>query len=130
MDNHYSNKLEKNTNNTKGVRIFILGMILIGVLIPITTILIPDIQRERLLKNGIRAEAEIISVEDTGSRYNDQPEVRLVLKVNPETSTPYSTETVMYISPVYIPQFQPGKKVVIRHDPDDKMKVAVEEVVN
>ena len=110
-----------------GMPAFIIGLtaVLLGIFF------LPDFfserEKEEILKTGLPAAAEILSIKDTGNRYNDQPEVTLKLKVTPPDETSYETHVTMYISQVYIPQFQPGKKLKVRYDANNKSKVAVEE---
>lgn len=90
----------------------------------------PEHKREELIKNGLPADAIILNADPTGSTYNSQPEVRLRLRVSIPQGETYEAETEMIVNPIYAPQFQPGMKVKVRYDKDDRSKVAVEETEN
>ena len=90
----------------------------------------PEYQRKQIIKNGLRAEGVILDADPTGSTYNSQPEVRLQLRVIPQNGEAYAAETVMVVNPIYAPEFQPGKRVKVRYDREDRSKVAVEETEN
>jgi len=100
--------------------LFVFGLVIV-------VFVVPECQREALLKNGIQAEALILDARDTGDRYNDQPRVALTLEVRPKDGAPYKAVAKMYISPVYLPRFQPGAQLSVRYDPKDPQRVAVEE---
>lgn len=89
-----------------------------------------DYQRDKLIERGLPATAVILNADPTGNTYNSQPEIRLKLRVSPPQGQPYETETEMVINPIYAPQFQPGKSVKVKYDPEDRSKVAVEETEN
>lgn len=84
---------------------------------------------EKILKTGLPARATILEIEPTGVYFNRQPQVRMLLEVNTATGENYQTEHKEIISPVYLPQFQPGVELVIKYDAKDKKKVAIESVV-
>lgn len=88
----------------------------------------PECARDELLKTGVAAKGVILGIEDTGNRFNDQPQVILKVRVEPEGADPYETETKMIISPVYLPQFQPGARVNLKYDPAERTKIAVDSV--
>jgi hypothetical protein len=85
--------------------------------------------REEILRTGKPADGTILDIEDTGNRFNDQPEVILSLEVRAPGKPAYRAKATMIISPVYIPRFQPGAEVKVKVDPKDPSRVAVESVV-
>lgn len=90
--------------------------------------LLSPYQNLKLIQNGEPAMAEIIEISPTGNWVNEQPEVRLRLIVRPENGQSYETTKSMVISPVYLPQFQPGAQLKIKYDPKNIKRVAVEAV--
>lgn len=88
--------------------------------------LYPEYEQEQIRKNGLPAKGTILTIEPTGNIYNDQPQVKIHLQVEPEQKPKYETDVYMIISPVYLPQFQPGQKVNVKYDPKDPSKVAIE----
>ncbi|MBZ0272701.1 DUF3592 domain-containing protein [bacterium] len=111
------------------IAILIAFFILIGAAVPLFSLVGPECHSERLLKTGTPAQGTILSIDDTGNRFNDQPQVRIRLTVEPPGGAPYETSVKMIISPVHLPQFQPGKRVKLRFDPGDPRDVAIEAVM-
>lgn len=71
----------------------------------------------RLLRTGKRATATVLEVEDTGVTVNDNPRVRLKLRVQSDDAPEFELETKKVVSRVAIPQA--GMVAPIRYDPDD-----------
>lgn len=82
-------------------------------------------QRNQILQSGIQATATVISLADTGMMVNYQPQVKMVLQVNPPNSAPYQTEVTMVVSQLKIPRVQPGAVVPVKIDPQNPANVAV-----
>lgn len=113
---------------TKGI--ITLGIIVlaaVGLIFPLFFMFYPEYQRDQLLKNGVPARAEIVSIEPTGNWYNNQPQVDVHLEVTPEEGESFEATATMIINPVYMPQFQPGKMVQVRYDAEDRTNIAIEE---
>ncbi|MBN2057820.1 MAG: hypothetical protein JW782_03385 [Candidatus Saganbacteria bacterium] len=91
-------------------------------------LLLSPYQDLKLIQNGEPAMAEIVKISPTGNLINEQPEVRLFLVVRPENGPEYETTKRMVISPVYLPQFQPGAQLKIKYDPNNIKRIAVEAV--
>ena len=83
-------------------------------------------QRQSLLRNGERAVAEILSIADTGVTVNDNPRVALRLFVQPQSRTGFEVNTKLLVSRLSLAFFQTGAKVLVRFDPNDLQRVAVE----
>lgn len=76
---------------------------------------------------GVAAEAVILQVWDTGITYNEDPVVGLRVEVRMRGSEPYTaTIAKSRISRIDVPQFQPGKRVPVRVDPNDRTRVAID----
>ncbi len=84
---------------------------------------------DQLLRKGLPGEAVILDIQDTGNRYNDQPEVKLILEITPRQGAPFRSEAKQIISPVYLPQFQPGAHVEVRYDPKNRKKAAIKKIL-
>lgn len=111
---------KKQTNFT------LVFVILALAIVPIAIFLYPEFERGQILDDGIQAPGTIIKVVDTGHRYKDQPEIKVRVKIEPVDTAAYEAVTKMVISRDYIPQFQPGKRVRVRYDADDRTKFAIE----
>lgn len=83
---------------------------------------------QKLLTQGEPALATIVSIKPTGTQVNDQPEVRLLLDVQPENGPTYQTEKKMVISTFYAHQFQPGAELKIKYDPRNRKRIVVQAV--
>jgi hypothetical protein len=110
--------------------IFIMVFVLVVTLgIPFFLIWLPDMQKNKLLETGVPAEAKILSIEPTGTIYNDQYEYRIRMEVYPESAPTFQAETKEVINAIYAPQFQPGNYLLVKYDPEDPSKVAIEETL-
>jgi hypothetical protein len=69
---------------------------------------------------GSSAEAIILKISETGLSINDNPVVKLLLDVGPPGQPRFQAEAERLISRLDIPQFQPGKTVQVKYDPDSK----------
>ena len=81
-----------------------------------------DLQRE-----GVPAQAEILSLDATGVKINDDPVIRLEVEVRPRDRPPYrATIKRLLISTLEIPQYQPGLVIAVRYDPKDPSRVSID----
>jgi Protein of unknown function (DUF3592) len=87
----------------------------------------PQVQRNRLAKNGTAAEATILSIRETGWTVQGNYGIaKLTLSVEPpDGGEAYETETRAMINRFDIPAFQPGARVNVVIDPKDPKTVAV-----
>ena len=85
-------------------------------------------QNREVLAHGASAPATIVRVWETGTRLNDQPQIGVVLQVQPADKPSFQAEAKMFISYLQAAQMQPGMLVNVRYDPQNPGKVAVESV--
>lgn len=72
----------------------------------------------KLMEHGVQAQAEILSVEDTGVTMNDiYPMVRLRLRVHSQTGAPFEAQVETFVSRVNIPRA--GDTVRVVYNPAD-----------
>ena len=83
-------------------------------------------QNSAVIKNGISAPAVLLRADDTGTTMNDSPQVRLTLQVNPEYGPSFQAVTTTFIGRLQIGLITPGSACVVRYDPSDPGKVALE----
>lgn len=83
-----------------------------------------DKDRERLKKEGVKANARILNVEDLRETINDNPRVKLTLEVMPSDGGKFEAEVKMVVSRVAIPRR--GDMVTVYYNPNDKTDIAVE----
>ncbi len=81
-----------------------------------------------LQETGIAAEATIVRIWDTGITVNEDPVIGMEVEVYPAEGEPWrATIPKSLISRLDIPQFQPGKIVKVRYDPQDPSRVGLDE---
>ncbi len=74
---------------------------------------IGSLEKEEIKKKGIAAKATIVSVSDTGTMINNQPQLRIELDVQPPYDSRFVT-TIEYVIPCScLPQVQPGNSVKV-----------------
>jgi len=78
-----------------------------------------------LQRVGLPAQAEILSIGETGLTVNDNPVIALDVEVRPADRPPYkATIKRLLVSRLEVPQFQPGKVIPVRFDPKDPSRVS------
>lgn len=82
-------------------------------------------QEQQLLASGAPAQGQIVSVQQTGTYINHQPQVQIVVYVTPPGGQPYQAQLLKILSMVEIPQYQPGMQVQVRYDPTHPTRVAI-----
>lgn len=82
---------------------------------------------EKLLQQGVTAQATIIKIWDTGITLNDNPQVGMLLEVMPTGpgQEPFRVEMKSIISRIALAQIQPGRIVPVRYDPQNPSKIAL-----
>jgi hypothetical protein len=85
-------------------------------------------KNNNVLKTGVSAPGVILSVQDTGGSMNDNPQARIRLRVMPSGQEAFEAETTMYVGRFQIAMFVPNAAVMVRYDPADTTKVAIETV--
>jgi hypothetical protein len=112
-----------------------LSNIVPGVLIAVLTIGIIAITfasvlkgprlRKRLLQTGVEGHAQLMSVEQTGTRVNDQPMLRLRMLVHLPGQAPYAVVHQEIVAQIRLAQVQPGMALTVRVDPGDRRQMAI-----
>lgn len=87
-------------------------------------------ERQRLLRDGVAAQATILSIWETHLYVNNQPQIGILLEVTSPSGQVFQTQTKMIISQLQIPQFQPGTRVMVKYDPADFTKITIAGVLN
>jgi hypothetical protein len=81
------------------------------------------------IKNGVKAEASILKVWDTGVRINNNPRIGMLLEVRPPNAAAFEAEVKKLISPLNPTQYQPGQKVQVVYDPNNPKRIDVVSVL-
>lgn len=79
-----------------------------------------------ILKSGVRGQATIRQVWQTGTFVNYNPQIGMQLEVQPPNGTPYVAQVNAVVPMVNIPQFQPGVVVPVKIHPADPSKVELD----
>lgn len=107
----------------------ILVMVFVPMAVMLGVFFIPEMLREReekrVLKVGVEADAVIVHLEDTGNRHNSNPEVEIHLDVKPQGKKAYRATVRRILSPVEMPNYQPGTEARVKYDPDKPQSVAL-----
>lgn len=82
-------------------------------------------RKARLERAGVDAHAQIIAIKDTGASVNDNPRVRITVRVSPpDGSEPFELSAKRLVPRVAIPRV--GDTVSVRYDPDDHGNCAID----
>jgi hypothetical protein len=81
----------------------------------------------KLQQTGQPAQGQILAIQETGTRINDQPELAVTLNVNRPGQAPYQVQTTMVVSMLMIPRLQPGMTVPLKVDPMNPQVVAIDQ---
>jgi len=80
-------------------------------------------KRDSLIKNGTKAEAVIKRVEDTNETLNNNPKVRLYLRVKPDKGEEFDAVVSTFVSRVRIPR--EDDIVTVYYDPNNRNDMIV-----
>jgi Short C-terminal domain len=82
-------------------------------------------RRARLLREGVRGTAAVLSMEQTGVYVNEQPQVRLRLLVEADGIPPYEVERTEIVPLIALGALNQGELAVVV-DPDDHETVTID----
>jgi hypothetical protein len=106
--------------------IIIIGFTVLILAVVFLPMLRGSLRSSQLMKTGVSAQAQILKVWQTGMYVNEQPQLGMVLQVQPTDGTaPFQAEAKKVVSFVQIPQFQPGGMLEVKYDPANPKDVAI-----
>lgn len=79
-----------------------------------------------VMQTGVSAPAVILSVQDTGVTMNENPQARIRLRVMPMGGDAFEAEVTQIIGRFQVAMLVPNASVMVKYDPNDKTKVAIE----
>nr|WP_154887614.1 hypothetical protein [Paenibacillus xylanexedens] len=82
---------------------------------------------QRKIKSGLPAVGVIQSIQQTGTFINEQPEVKMMLKVSRQGRETYDTELRTIVPLTSLSQFQPGAIIPIVVSEKDERKVGLDQ---
>jgi|GEM_PF-5400859 len=80
----------------------------------------------RILTDGVVASATVLAVTDTGTRVNNQPQLRLRLSVAAPGQEPYEVAVKKVVPMLSIARLRSGLALPVRVDPDDRARVIID----
>jgi hypothetical protein len=105
----------------------LITIIIIGLLLVVFgPMIMRNVAHTRIQKKGVRANARILEIRDTGSRRNKNPVVRIKLMVTDAAGREFPGEVEMPVSPVYASRYQPGKTVRVKYLPDSPSSILID----
>jgi hypothetical protein len=78
------------------------------------------VSNRMILARGESATAAILKISKTGMTIDDSPVVRFLLQVTPQDLPQFQAEAERPVSRLEMPQFQAGRVVQVKFDPDTK----------
>jgi hypothetical protein len=108
-----------------------IGAVMVAVFVAVTAFCLwfffrDEVRNNRVRAGGVRAEAVILSVEETGvTIQGNYPQARLRLLVQPETGESYEATTRCLMNRLEIPAYQPGSSITVAVDPKHPTRVSV-----
>lgn len=82
-------------------------------------------EETRIRAEGLPASAVVVGLEDTGNRFNDTPEIRVLLEVRAEGRPPWRASVIRILSVAEAPAFAPGRGFAVRYDPRRPERIAL-----
>ncbi|MHB8671046.1 MAG: DUF3592 domain-containing protein [Acidimicrobiales bacterium] len=104
----------------------LIAVVVVVSLLPLLRLVARGQADRALMTKGQRAEATVLSVQQTGTFVNNNPQVSLVVDVRPEDGQVFQARAVHVVPLVALPRIQPGSVVPVRYDPSNPGKVALE----
>jgi hypothetical protein len=95
---------------------------------PVSSLWIHWILFPGTIKNGVKAEAAVMKVWDTGASINDNPQVGMLLDVRPSMGATFQAETKKVASRLNTGVIQPGVKVQALYDPANPKRMEVQSI--
>jgi hypothetical protein len=89
-------------------------------------VLKPLMESDKLLDTGVQTPGKLVKIWETGTLINHRPVMGMTVEVCPKFGPPYQVDTKSVIGFLELSRLQPGASLVVRVDPKNKMKVAVE----
>ena len=78
-----------------------------------------------VIKNGVTTQAKVLKVWDTGVSINDNPQVGLLLEINPFGGAPFQAEAKTLVSRLNTALVQPGVTAEVKYDPQKPQRLKV-----
>jgi hypothetical protein len=108
--------------------VFLVGsLVLVTVYAVLSWTIFPRIRQarssERLARNGAEAEAVILSIERTGRYVNNEPLVKMLVKVQPAAHRNFVAEVSEVLTLMDLSTLRTGSILKVRYNPSDTREV-------
>lgn len=114
--------------SSRGITIFLVLLVLGMLAVGLGPALYHDIRAANIRGKGTKVEGTIVTLMDTGDRFNDNPVVRVTVAITPpQGGEVVHGQVVDAISPVHLPRYQPGSKIQVFIDPENPSRIALEQ---
>ncbi len=97
--------------------IFSLGITVLAIAIPIVLGVMNRRRAQQIMATGKPGQAQILQLQDTGMRINDNPRVKVLLQVTIPGYAPYQIWKTVTVPMIRLSQVQPGAVVAVMADP-------------
>lgn len=94
-----------------------IGITLLAIAIPIIFGILNRRKAQQIMATGKPGQAQILQLQDTGMRINDNPRVKVLLQVTIPGYAPYQIWKTVTVPMIRLPQVQPGAVVAVMADP-------------
>ncbi|MCK4806081.1 MAG: hypothetical protein KAT09_00470 [Candidatus Aegiribacteria sp.] len=101
------------------------GIFLLSSLGILSWVQLSNRRREHIEKTWFDAEAEILEVSETGTYINNQPKIRFRLHVDSPFHPPCEVVHKQVISLITLAQFQLGKTITVKVNPNDPQDIMI-----
>lgn len=103
------------------ITVFVVGTI--GLVM--RTVMRGPAQRRKLAQTGVAGTGQLLLVQQTGTRVNDQPMIKMRMLVQLPGRDPYTAEHNEIVPMIRLSQLQPGSHLQVRVDPNDPTIMAI-----
>lgn len=89
--------------------------------------IIDNTRQAAALQKGVPAKAEVLKITQTGTYVNQNPQVKLTLKVMPMNHPAFEVTVEKLVNLVDLSSYQPGAQLNVKYLPDHPSWLAVED---
>lgn len=105
--------------------VLLAGFIMVSIGLSLRMVLRPSMQRKKLSQNGVRGTGQLLAIQQTGTRVNDQPMIRFQIMVELPDRAPYIAIHNEVVPMIRLPQLVPGSNVPVLVDPTTPTLMAI-----
>lgn len=96
-----------------------IGITVLAIAIPILLSVLNRRKAQQIMATGKPGQAQILQLQDTGMRINDNPRVKVLLQVTIPGYAPYQIWKTVTVPMIRLSQVQPGAVVAVMADPTE-----------